>query len=83
MGSSTYTAVSAHLSNTTAKRRDVAKQLLGQLRKVAEKNYADIFAGDFQLLGQPRARKGRGELHRKNMGKDASDPFAGLGFNVK
>ena len=46
-GSSTCTAVSAHLSNTTAKRRDVAKQLLGQLRKVAEKNYTDIFAGDF------------------------------------
>ena len=39
----TYTAVSAHLKNTTAKRRDVAKQMLGQLRKVADENYA----GDF------------------------------------
>ena len=46
-GNSTYTAVSAHLSNTTAKRRDVAGQLLGQLRKVAEENDADIVAGDF------------------------------------
>ena len=32
-GGSTYTAVSAHLSNTSAKRRDVAKQLMDQLRK--------------------------------------------------
>ena len=47
-GNSTYTAVSAYLSNTTAKRRDVAKQLLGQLRKVAVENDADIIAGDFK-----------------------------------
>ena len=46
-GNSTYTAVSAYLSNTTAKRRDVAKQLLGQRRKVAVENVADIFPGDF------------------------------------
>ena len=46
-GDSTYTSVSAHLSNTAAKRRDVAMQLLGQLRNVAEKNGADIIAGDF------------------------------------
>ena len=45
-GSSTYTADSAHLSNTTATRRDIAKQLLDHLRKVAEKNLADIIAGD-------------------------------------
>ena len=45
--SSTYPAVSAHPSNTTAKRRDVAKQQLGQLRKVAGKNHADVLAGDF------------------------------------
>ena len=47
-GNSTYTAVSAYLSNTTAKRRDVAKQLLGQFRKVAVENDADIIAGDFK-----------------------------------
>ena len=46
-GNSTYTAVSAYLSNTTAKRRDVAKQLLGQLRKVAVEHDADIIAVDF------------------------------------
>ena len=46
-GNSTDTAVSAHLSNTTAKRRYVAKQLLGQLRKVAQEKYADNVAGDF------------------------------------
>ena len=45
--SSTHTAVSAHFNNTTAKRCDVAKQPLDQLRKVAEENYADIIAGDF------------------------------------
>ena len=43
----TLTVVSTHLSNTTAKRRDVAKGLMGQLRKVAEENCADIMAGDF------------------------------------
>ena len=47
-GNSTYTAVSAYLSNTTAKRRDVAKQLLGQFRKVAVENDADIIASDFK-----------------------------------
>ena len=46
-GNSTCTAVSAYLSNTTAKRRDVAKQLLGQLRKVAVESDAEIIAGDF------------------------------------
>ena len=71
-GKGTYTAVSAHLSNTTAKRRDVAKQLLGQLGKVAEKNDADIIAGDFGWL----------ELHRRNMGTHASDSSSGLGSNV-
>ena len=35
------------LSNTAANRRDLAKQLLGQLRRVAEENYADILARDF------------------------------------
>ena len=35
-GKGSCTAVSAHLSNK-AKRRDVAKRLLGQLGKVAEK----------------------------------------------
>ena len=42
----TYTEVSAHMKNTTAKRRDLAKQMLGQLRKVAEENYAYIVVGD-------------------------------------
>ena len=43
-GNITYTAVSAYLSNTTLKRRDVAKQLLGQLRKLPVENDADILA---------------------------------------
>ena len=47
-GGSTYTAVSAHLSNTAARRRDVAKLLqLSKLRKITEDNCADIIAGDF------------------------------------
>ena len=37
-GTSTRAVVSAHLSNTTAKRRDVAKQLVGQLKNIAEEN---------------------------------------------
>ena len=49
-GISKNTAVSAHLRNTTAKRRDVAKQLLGR-------NYADIIAGDFNTT----AYRERGE----------------------
>ena len=32
--------------NTAAKRRDIAKQLMDQLRKVAEKYFADIIAAD-------------------------------------
>ena len=46
-GNCTYTVVSAYLSITTVKRRDIAKQLLGQLWKVTERNNADIIAGDF------------------------------------
>ena len=45
-GNSTYSAVSAHVSNTTAKKRDVAGEFLGQLWNVAEENYADIVVGD-------------------------------------
>ena len=46
-GNCTHTVVSAYLSITTAKRRGIAKQLLGQLCKVTERNNADIIAGDF------------------------------------
>ena len=46
-GNSTYTAFSPHLSNTTSKRRHVAKELLSQLKKGTEKNDADIIADDF------------------------------------
>ena len=46
-GRSPDTAISAHLTNSTAKRRDVAKQLLSQLRKEAEENGANIIASDF------------------------------------
>ena len=57
-GNRTYTAVSAYLSNTTAKWRDVAKQLLGQLGKVAvENNDADIIAGDFNSSAYRDRRK--------------------------
>ena len=58
-GRSTYTAVSAHLSNTSAKRRDVTKQLSDQRRKVAEKNLADIIAGDCNTA----VRRERGEAN--------------------
>ena len=47
----------AHLSNTAAKRRDVAKQLLDQLRNVAEENFADIMAGDFNSSACPERGK--------------------------
>ena len=47
-GKSTYTLASAHLSNTTAKRRGIAEQLLSQLRENTERNDADtIVGGDF------------------------------------
>ena len=46
------------MSNTTAKRRDVAKQLLGQLRKVVVEHDADIMAGDFNS----RACRDRGKV---------------------
>ena len=45
------TAVSAHLSKTAAKSRDVAQQMLGKLWKVAENNKADIITGDFDIPG--------------------------------
>ena len=63
-GNSTYTAVSAYLSNTIAKRRDVAKQLLGQLRKVALENDADIIAGDFNSSANRDRGDDRCELYR-------------------
>ena len=56
-GTSTHTAVSAHLSNSTAKRRDVAKQLLDQLSKVTEGCDADIISNNFSSS----AHRGRGE----------------------
>ena len=78
-GHSMCTAVSAHLSNTAAKRRNVAKQPLGQLRKVAEENRADVIAGDFP---RPTANTERQELHGENVGRDALDPSARLDANV-
>ena len=49
-GNSTDTAVSVHLSNTAAKRRDVAKHPLDQLRKVAE----EIAQTSLQVTSTPR-----------------------------
>ena len=46
-GASTCLFVSARLINTAAKRRDVAKHLLGQLRRIVENNSADFIAGAF------------------------------------
>ena len=57
--SSTYPAVSAHPSNTTAKRRDAGKRLLGQLSKVSEENYADIIASDFNSSAYRERGKAR------------------------
>ena len=47
------TAVSPHMSNPTAERRDIAKQVLDQLRKVTERSTADIIACDFNNVGLP------------------------------
>ena len=62
-GTSTCVAVSAHVNNTTAKWRDVAKQLLGQLRNVAEENGADVLAGDFNNVAAYRERGQVGMSH--------------------
>ena len=67
---------------TTAKRRDVAMQLSCQLKKVAEKNDAGIDAGVFFSSAYRERGKVRGELYQRNMGRDASDPSAGLGSDV-
>ena len=73
--SSTYTAVSGHPSNTTAKRRDVALQLLGWLRKVAEKNHCR----QLHHLGLPRTRECKSELDQRSMGGDPLGSSAGRG----
>ena len=61
----TCTAVSAHPSNTTAKRRDIAKPLLGLLSKVTGRNNADIIAGDFNTSAYRKTRKVEDELKRE------------------
>ena len=56
---SAYVAVSAHMSNTTAKRSDVATELLSQLRKVAEENDVDILGFFISSAYRDRGREGR------------------------
>ena len=46
-GKLTYTPASVHLRNTTAKRRGIAKALLGQFKENAELNLVDIIGSDF------------------------------------
>ena len=67
----TCTAVSAHLKNTTAKRRDVAKQLLGQESR--RRKQCRHRCRRLQHLGLPRMRKGKDELDRRSMGIDFAD----------
>ena len=76
-GERTYTSVSAHLSNTTAKRRGLAEQLLGELREGTERNDADIIGGDFNMLANRE--------HGKNedvMARVVVDSFAGCGSDA-
>ena len=69
-------------SNTTAKRRGIAKQLLGQPRRVTERNDADIIAGDFNTSAFPRTWKGEPKVHRRSMGRDFADSSARLESHV-
>ena len=82
LGNGAYTAVSAHLSNTAAKRRDVAEQFLDQLRQVAEINFADIIAGDFDTT----AYRERGKAKMSSIGEvweeTPADSSARRGSNV-
>ena len=48
-GKCTSTPASLHLSNTTAKRKGIARSLLGEAREVAEMNCVDIIGGDFSM----------------------------------
>ena len=67
------TAVSPHMSNPTAERRDIAKQVLDQLRKVTERRTADIIAGDFN-----KADKCEDENRRSSeRERDLADSSAG------
>ena len=82
-GKCTCARASVHLSNTTAKRRGVAKQLLCQFRRLADLNDVDVGGRErFQHLSLPRTRKGEAEFHRRSMGRDAADFSARLGANV-
>ena len=53
-GKCTYTPASAHLSNTTATRRGIAKRLPGEFREVAELNDLDIIGGDLRARLETR-----------------------------
>ena len=56
-----YTTASVHLSNTTAKRKGIARFLLGEVREVADMNCVDIVGGDFNMAAFRERRKlGRG-----------------------
>ena len=67
-GDSTCTAVSAHLSDTTAKRRGIAKLPWGQFRKVAKLHAVDVIGRRLQHFGPPRTKCHKGMTSRR---KDA------------
>ena len=55
-GKCTSTPESVHLSNTTARRKGIARSLLGEVREVADMNCVDIIGGDFNMAAfrEPR-----------------------------
>ena len=48
-GREMHVHTSVYLSNTTAKRREIAKQFLGQFRRITGRNDVDIIGGDFNI----------------------------------
>ena len=61
-GKCTCTPASVHLSNTTAKRKGIARSLLGEVREVADMNCVDIVGGGFNVAAFCEPRK-LGRIH--------------------
>ena len=80
---STYTVVSAQLSITTAKRRDGAKKTTEPAQESRRRKWRRQRCRWLQLSGLPPTRRGQGELHGGNVGRNAPDPSAGLDSNVE
>ena len=66
-GECTYTSVSAHLSSTTAKRRDIGKQALGPAQKSHREKRRGHHCKRFQHFGLRGMRKDENELDRRSM----------------